>query len=781
MRNCLVAVLLIGLLPPLASPVTYLVNPEGTGDFPTIQDAINAAADGDRIELAEGTFRGDGNRSIDFYGKAVTVASRIGLADSCVIDCQGSPLHPARGFLFISGEGLESVVQGVTITDGYAWGAGDANQGGAISCIGSSPSVLDCVFIENTAGLGAGLSCFDGASPYVRGCSFLESNAAAGGGIYCWIQASPEVVDCLFADTEADHGGAVNCYESSPSFTGCEFMRHTAIYGGAVWLSYHCFPSFQSCTFSSNTATINGGAFRCWTNCSPTLNNCTLYGNAAPSGAGFWCNDLNGLPILENTIIAFSTQGEAIYCEEPSLAALYCSDVYGNAGGDWIGCLEDQWGLDGNIALDPLLCDPENGDFTIHHASPCAPGYNPACGLVGAAPVACGDIYIVNPDGTGDFATIQAAIDAAQVWDIIELTDGTFQGDGNRDIEFHGKAITVRSQNQDARSCIIDCEGSELEPHRGVVFLPGDQEAARLEGVTIRNGFAPNGQGGAIYLSGCAPTISGCTLDGNVAVYGGAVHCENLSAAVFDHCTIVRNDATHGGGANCDFSSASFVNCTFHANAAHGNGSPGACIECWSSADPRLENSIIANGSVGSGVACHDFASVTLSCCNIHGNAAGDWVGACAASQLGADGNISLAPFFCDPDNDDFHLWNYSPCSQERCGLIGAWPVGCWDPQDTPFESRFQNLNLCVTPNPSTGCCSICYTLPNGPKRARILDIYDPTGRLVRELLVGHRGATGCVDWNGSNALGHEVPPGVYFIHLRTGEDVPTKRIVVLK
>ena len=41
---------------------TYLVNPEGTGDFPTIQAAIDAVVDGDIIELNDGTFTGDGNR-----------------------------------------------------------------------------------------------------------------------------------------------------------------------------------------------------------------------------------------------------------------------------------------------------------------------------------------------------------------------------------------------------------------------------------------------------------------------------------------------------------------------------------------------------------------------------------------------------------------------------------------------------------------------------------------------------------------------------------------------
>ena len=44
--------------------------------------------------------------------------------------------------------------------------------------------------------------------------------------------------------------------------------------------------------------------------------------------------------------------------------------------------------------------------------------------------------YVVTADGSGDFPTIQAAISAAINGDVIELTDGTFTGEGNRDIEF---------------------------------------------------------------------------------------------------------------------------------------------------------------------------------------------------------------------------------------------------------------------------------------------------------------------------------------------------------
>lgn len=96
--------------------------------------------------------------------------------------------------------------------------------------------------------------------------------------------------------------------------------------------------------------------------------------------------------------------------------------------------------------------------------------------------------YFVDPEGSGDFPTIQAAVDSAEDEDIILLADGVFSGDGNRDIEYKGKAITIRSESGNPEECIIDCEGTPEDFHRGFYFQGSELPNARLEGVTIRDG-----------------------------------------------------------------------------------------------------------------------------------------------------------------------------------------------------------------------------------------------------------------------------------------------------
>ena len=90
--------------------------------------------------------------------------------------------------------------------------------------------------------------------------------------------------------------------------------------------------------------------------------------------------------------------------------------------------------------------------------------------------------YVVQADGLGDFPTIQAAVLAAGDDDIIELTDGIFTGEGNRDIMVPARPITIRSESDDYLLCMIDCEGSARAEHRGFWF----QDAVGTGDVTLQ-------------------------------------------------------------------------------------------------------------------------------------------------------------------------------------------------------------------------------------------------------------------------------------------------------
>lgn len=114
-------------------------------------------------------------------------------------------------------------------------------------------------------------------------------------------------------------------------------------------------------------------------------------------------------------------------------------------------------------------------------------------GVMGWVTAAAAVTRTVAPDGAGEYPTIQAAIDACDSLDVVELLDGVFTGPGNRNLDFGGRTITVRSRSDDPRACMIDCEGQSAAggtAHRGFLFQSGEGPAAIVRGLTITRGIS---------------------------------------------------------------------------------------------------------------------------------------------------------------------------------------------------------------------------------------------------------------------------------------------------
>jgi hypothetical protein len=265
--------------------------------------------------------------------------------------------------------------------------------GGGLEVGGSAQSVRDCMFVDNRCGASGG-GAFGLQGLY--GCTF-EGNVAGqdGGGAYTM---SPLIVDgCSFIDNAASNeGGGAYCFLPYPwEFVQCRFEGNSAASGGAVHVRTTASGSLTGCTFEGNAA-FDGGAARIAFRANPgpvTFSSCTFGANAGTYGSSLALD----VPIdVDHSILAFGTSsGAAIECFQTGIAALSCTDIYGNAGGDWTECIGEQLGINGNFSADPLFCNLGGGDYTLAETSPCAPEHSPAgCGLIGAFPVAC-----VNPIG----------------------------------------------------------------------------------------------------------------------------------------------------------------------------------------------------------------------------------------------------------------------------------------------------------------------------------------------------------------------------------------------
>ncbi|MBW8042491.1 MAG: S8 family serine peptidase [Planctomycetes bacterium] len=177
------------------------------------------------------------------------------------------------------------------------------------------------------------------------------------------------------------------------------------------------------------------------------------------------------------------------------------------------------------------------------------------------------DIYVPS-----EYLTIQEAIKRCWNGGTVWVADGIYKGQGNRDIDFLGRAIIVRSENG-PENCIIDCQGSKYDPHRGFYFHNGEGASSILDGFTITNGYV-NEEGGGIYCTGSSPTLINCMFNGNSAQYwGGAIGNRN-SSSTLTNCTFSANSAYWGGAVACNYcyQGPTLVNCTFSGNSANHGG-----------------------------------------------------------------------------------------------------------------------------------------------------------------------------------------------------------------
>jgi len=320
-------------------------------EYPTIQEAIDASADGDTILIAPGTYTGDGNRDLYVHEWQIVLKSESG-PENTIIDCEGSSDDPHRALYLDYYSSSENVVDGFTFRGGYSG-----------------------------EGSGAGIY-MDMVGPTIRNCVF-ENNV--GGAMSCWF-ASPLVTNCKFIGNTYYSGGALYCYSSSPTLTGCLFDGNSAQQGGAIYYSDGSSALLTNCTFVNNSANYGSGIYFD-----------TIY----------YSGDAIGTSLISNCIFAFGANGEAIFVSPGNSLSLFCSDIYGNAGGDWVGYIADQEGVNGNFSDDPLFCDFANGDYQITENSPCTQSNSGCEPFVGSYGVGCGAIQIALLPTSIDFSATE--------------------------------------------------------------------------------------------------------------------------------------------------------------------------------------------------------------------------------------------------------------------------------------------------------------------------------------------------------------------------------------
>jgi hypothetical protein len=407
-----------------------------------IQDAVDAAKDGDTVLVTNGVYNKGGrmtetNNMGEVFGYRITVTNAIRLESvhgPLVTTIEGSRILKEENGGVTNGMRCvhlleNTVLSGFTLTNGC--GGVTCEQSGVVTnCIltgnlggsGARGGILyNCILSGNTGKAGGGASrCI------LYNCTLIGNAAntgcflCVGGGAY-----DSTLYNCVLTNNWAEYGGGAGmCVLYSCTLTGnsvewsgggayrCTLYNCTlscnmttgglpggagaAGHGGGVFES-----TLYNCTLSGNLADGDGGgAF------GGSLYNCTLSDNSAPNGGGVgWFTIWPGFsaPTLYNCIVYFNSGGNY---EEGTILNYCCTTPIPTNGV-------------GNITGPPMFVDLVAGDFRLRQDSPCIDAGTNLVGLVFPNPYHVDLLsYYNSTDILGNTRFIDGNRDGIVAWDI---------------------------------------------------------------------------------------------------------------------------------------------------------------------------------------------------------------------------------------------------------------------------------------------------------------------------------------------------------------------------
>ena len=630
----------------------------------TVQGGLNAAASGDQVWVAAGTYVERITLKLEvelyggFIGSETDLLQRDRKANTTILDGdQAGSVVTAP-----SGATATTRIDGFTIRNGQA-----TSGGGGVYCSSSSPTIAN-----NTIGPNYGLP---------------------GGGIYCENSSPTITANFVTGNRSMGNGGGVYCFGGSPTIINNKIIANAAGVGGGIYCK-----SISS-LIANNTITGNnakeGGGIDCFSGSTTIVNNTIVRNGAGSAGGGIdfgpYCS-----PTLANTIIAFNSSGLRT---TSSTVILRSNCIYGNTAFDCSG-VSDPTGIDGNISADPRLPSVAYGNLHIQPDSSCKDtGDDTVIGAdwldmdgqartqgnhvdIGADetdgtawPTGPATIVRVSPSGNdaNDGSswslakrTVQAGIAASatlggDVWvqagtylERITLLPYTHVLGG-----FAGTETRKEERRWSANLTILDGQqGGSV-----VTSQPGFQ-LTTVDGFTIRNGDA--GNGGGVYCHASSPTIANNRIIGNFATLGGGVFCMHYSSPTMANNLIIGNGAGEGGGIWCESGSPLITNNTITANSAdEGGGILSHAVYL------TVVNTIVAFNS--SGIVLQSGPGPDLRSNCVFGNAGRDYGD--KADPTGTNGNISVDPKLTSAAYGDLHIQTDSPCKDagDDAAAQAAW------------------------------------------------------------------------------------------------------------
>jgi len=342
-----------------------------------------------------------------------------------------------------------------------------------------------------------------------------------------------------------------------------------------------------------------------------------------------------------------------------------------------------------------------------------------------------------------DYTTIQAAINASDNGDTILAAPTVYRNSGNRDLDFGGRLITLRSEGG-PEVTIIDCDGSESDNNRAFYFHTGESNSAIIDGFTIRDGYSTSG--GAVYCTNSDPMFVNCifvnneatdlggavtlwtsnahfidcVFENNISYSGGGICISTGSNPVIASCVFKYNQAYYGGAINVNGNNIPLLtNCLIYSN----HGTAGVAVYSSNGATPIFNNCTISDNTASYGSALHVYNSIVTmvdsilwdnTTIEVDVQSGGPPVITYSnveqtAGVYHGDGNINGDPQFVDPIIQEFQLSHTAAGQSSTSPCVNA--------------GSDQSSNICFQDQSSETCMDELSTRTDSVNDSDIVDM----------------------------------------------------------
>ncbi|MCD4656536.1 MAG: right-handed parallel beta-helix repeat-containing protein [Planctomycetes bacterium] len=556
----------------------------GTGSsvtpYKTIQKGIDESSTGDWVVIQDGVYKGSGNRDLDFSHNLAPAQTREIIlksetdAISTIIDCEGSSTEEHRAFVFDSDETSSAVVDGFTIRSAYS-----SEDGGAIYCDGASPTIQNCILINNQADdNGGAIYCKNSSEALILNNTIMFCSAVSGAGIFADNSSITVLNNDINNNLGTENGGGICVLDSSVTIESNDIIDNNLdsydndLRGAGLYIEGDSIlPSIKNNNINGNSIRSNSG--ECYGS--------GLYIDIESSTYYVEYNEFKSNTIYSNTNFAYG--GGVFITGENNAVKFRNNDVLFNETNS-----SSSSPIGGGMYIDKDTTIEIKHNIISHNIVTSRLSYTYA-----------GGIFIDQTDNvTFENNTINYNTAIAQ--------RGNVFGGG---IAVRNNSYSITVKNCEIKYNVCNAAsgyrnyGSGLFVYADTIVVIEDSEISENSAISASYSY-----GGGIFLNtNSSATIKNTEIKSNILnayyyCYGAGVYCSTNTTATFEDCEISNNETnasydSYGGAIYFRQGNYNLTRCKLNDN----------MLKSW-------------RNSYGGGFYCYNYVALTLESCEILSN-----------------------------------------------------------------------------------------------------------------------------------------------------------------